>query len=162
MLGRFFSPDEDRVGNGAHVAVLDYDFWRREFGGDSSVLGRTLHFSNGVYTVIGVGPRGFTGVELSRVDVWLPISTADPELFGGKHLTSRSSYWLRIVGRLQTGAPVAGAEAEATAVYRHANGDEPGGPTATVSLGRIQQAWGPEIKFPVTTVRRSIRLLRSR
>src|SRR6266566_4092906 len=145
VLGRFFSPDEDRVGNGAHVAVLDYDFWRREFGGDSSVLGRTLHFSNGVYTVIGVAPRGFTGVELSRVDVWLPISTADPELFGGKHLTSRSSYWLRIVGRLRTGATIAETEAEATGVYRHANADEPGGAQAVVSLGPIQQARGPEI-----------------
>src|SRR5438093_258880 len=59
VVGRFFSAEEDRVGNGAHVAVLDYDFWRNAFGGDSSVLGRTLHFSNGVYTVIGVAPRAF-------------------------------------------------------------------------------------------------------
>src|SRR5438876_1802682 len=78
VLGRFFAADEDRPGNGAHVAVLDYAFWRSAFGGDSSVLGRTLHFSNGVYTVIGVAPRGFTGVELTSVDVWLPITTADP------------------------------------------------------------------------------------
>ncbi len=145
VLGRFFSAEEDRVGNGRHVAVLDYDFWRSAFGGDSSVLGRPLHVSNGVYTIIGVAPRGFTGVELNGVDIWLPIATADPELFGREHGASRGSFWLRIVGRLRSGASVAGAEAEATSVYRRANADESGGPQAVVSLGPIQQARGPEI-----------------
>ncbi len=144
-LGRFFSADEDRVGDGAHVAVLDYDFWRSAYSGDSSVLGRTLTFSSGVYTIIGVAPGGFTGVELNRVDVWLPITTADPELSGRDHLLSRGSYWLRIVGRLRPSATVTGAAAEATSVYRHANADESGGPTATVTLGPIQWARGPEI-----------------
>src|SRR6266508_2458109 len=100
---------------------------------------------NGVYTIIGVAPRGFTGVELNGVDIWLPIATADPELFGREHGASRGSFWLRIVGRLRSGASVAGAEAEATSVYRRANADESGGPQAVVSLGPIQQARGPEI-----------------
>src|SRR5207249_3146405 len=139
------SADEDRVGSGAHVAVLDHDFWTREFAGQVTALGKELRLANGVYTVIGVAPRGFTGADLDRVDVWLPITTADPELSGPDHLMSRGSYWLEIVARLRPGVTEAQAAAEATGIYRSANADEPGGSQATITLGPVQRARGPEI-----------------
>ena len=56
-LGRLFAPDEERPG-GPRVIVLKYDLWQRSFGGDPAVVGRTLDFAEGAYTVVGVLPRG--------------------------------------------------------------------------------------------------------
>src|SRR5437660_11526896 len=67
-LGRFYGADEDRRG-GPYVAVLSYAFWKRQFGGDPGVLGREFRLGQNVYTVIGVAPEGFTGVNLAGVDV---------------------------------------------------------------------------------------------
>ncbi len=67
-LGRFFTDAEDRVG-GDRVAVLTWHFWQRQFGGDPAIIGRALAIGKGTYTVIGVGPRDFAGIDLgSRPD----------------------------------------------------------------------------------------------
>ena len=54
---------EDRPG-GPSVVVLGYGFWRAAFQGDSSILGRQLQLGRGSYTVVGVAPERFTGVNL--------------------------------------------------------------------------------------------------
>lgn len=74
-LGRFFATDEDSLGNAAHVAVLSQAFWRRELGAMSDVIGRDVRINGQPYTVIGVAQEGFTGVELDRTDVWVPLAT---------------------------------------------------------------------------------------
>src|SRR2546428_8181103 len=74
-FGRFFGPDEDRQG-ATPVIVLSHGFWRRQFGGDSGVLGRRVSVGHSEYTVIGVAPAGFTGVDLENVDAWAPIAAA--------------------------------------------------------------------------------------
>ena len=142
-LGRFFSGDEDLEGRGAHVAVLGEEFWRRHFGADSSVLGKTLPLARGLYTVVGVAPAGFTGVDWQAVDVWVPISTAAPEL--GHDLACKGCYWLTTVGRLRPGVTAAQVASEATVVYRHGGVSEPRDSTATVTLGPIQAARGPNL-----------------
>ena len=58
MLGRTFLPDEDRPGR-ANVAVLDYGFWMRRFGGDRSIIGRALTLDRARYVVVGVMPKDF-------------------------------------------------------------------------------------------------------
>jgi predicted permease len=69
-LGRFFTADEDR--DAASVAVISHEFWHNAFGGDSAVLGRTLAIKKDRYVVIGVAPRGFTGIAINGTDAWLP------------------------------------------------------------------------------------------
>src|SRR6185437_4043516 len=71
--GRFFAPDEDRMGAGSPVAVISYALWRRQFGGDPGALGRTVEVGFQSYTIIGVAERGFAGTDLDAVEVWLPI-----------------------------------------------------------------------------------------
>ena len=71
-LGRFFAASEERD-EGDHVAVLGYDIWRAQFNGDSTVLGRTIDVAGTPYVIIGVAPEGFTGIDLNRVDLWLPL-----------------------------------------------------------------------------------------
>ena len=74
VLGRFYTSEEDRPG-GPHVAILGYDFWQRQFAGAGDVLGRAVRVAGDVYSIVGVAPRDFTGVALTRVDVFLPITT---------------------------------------------------------------------------------------
>ncbi len=143
-LGRFFGSDEDRQG-AALVVVLSHEFWRRQFGGDSGVLGRQLPLGRGTYAVIGVAPPGFFGLDLQSVDAWAPIAAATPDLMGPSWL-NRGSVFLQTVGRLRAGAARAQAVHEATLVLR-AEDALSGHPdsNATAVLGPIQAARGPEV-----------------
>src|ERR1700759_2070407 len=63
VLGRLFAPVDDRAPGASPYAVLSWDYWNQRFGRDPHVLGRTLHFGDQAFEVIGVGPREFTGTE---------------------------------------------------------------------------------------------------
>jgi predicted permease len=134
-LGRFFSADEDRPTGAERVLVLGDALWRSQFGADPSVVGRTMPLRDGQYTIIGVAPRGFTGVELSRVDLWMPMtlvsSTVTPQW-----TTSWNSQWLRVVGRLKPGVSLEQAAEDATAAHRAAYD----GPSTIIAGARFQIA----------------------
>jgi len=141
-LGRFFGADEDSVGRAAHVAVLSREFWTRRFGADRAVLGKTLQLGRNVYTVIGVTPRGFAGIDLEVPDLWLPLTAAAPEVMGPAALGPRF-YWLSgVVARLRPRVSPEQAAAEATAIYR-SQFVQSGDSTGTVSLGSVHEAIGP-------------------
>jgi len=146
-LGRFYLADEDRLG-GPAVVVLSYGFWRTAFQGDSGVLGRQLQLGRSSYTVVGVAPERFTGVNLENVDAWVPLTASTPELMGPGSL-NRGSYFLEIIGRLGPGGKEA-AEREATLAFRaeevYAGVDS----TAVALLGPVQHARGPEMSQNAT------------
>ena len=120
VLGRFFTTDEDRVGAGAHVAVISRELWKRRFDGSAEVLGRTLDLGEGAYTVIGVAPAGFAGIDLRVPDVWVPLTVGAPELVDSTALTKRW-FWMSAIARLRPGIAPGSATAEATAIYRAGN-----------------------------------------
>jgi ABC-type antimicrobial peptide transport system permease subunit len=62
-LGRAFRPDEDQVPGRNAVVMLGHEFWQREFGADRSVIGRALRLNGIEFTVIGVTPARFTGMD---------------------------------------------------------------------------------------------------
>src|SRR5216117_111896 len=141
-LGRFYSADEDRLG-GPAVVVLGYRFWRAAFQGDSGILGRQLQLGRSSYTVVGVAPERFTGVNLENVDAWVPLTASTPELMGPGSL-NRGSYFLQIIGRLGTGGREAG-EREATLAFRAEDMYSYGDSNAVALLGPVQHARGPEM-----------------
>lgn len=61
-LGRTFAPDEDRADGDAPVVVVSDRAFRRRFGSDTSIVGQELRLNGHPFTIIGVGPRGFDGV----------------------------------------------------------------------------------------------------
>src|SRR6185295_13520274 len=63
-LGRFFRADEDQVAGRDAVAVISHDTWMRSFHGDPGVVGREMRLNGVPFTVIGVAPASFTGLEL--------------------------------------------------------------------------------------------------
>jgi predicted permease len=146
-LGRFFSSDDDRVG-APLTTVLGHGFWQRRFGGDPSVLGRTLPIRGMPMTVIGVAPRGFTGLNLREVDVWFPMVPMQALRTGGTDWeTSRGWWWLRTAARLSPGSSVQAAEEEATALHLQAREDRIAkgryDPYARILLGSLIAARGP-------------------
>ena len=148
-LGRFFMADEDSVGRAAHVAVLSQEFWERRFGGDRAVLGKTLQLGRTPYTVIGVAPRGFSGVDLSVPDVWLPITAAAPEVMGPGALTNPGFFWLSgVIARLRPAVEPAQAAAEATGIYR-GTFVQAGDSSGIVSLASVHDALGPHVSNDV-------------
>jgi predicted permease len=63
-MGRFFRPDEDQVAGRDAVAVISHDTWMQAFHGDPSAVGREVRLNGEPFTVIGVAPASFTGLEL--------------------------------------------------------------------------------------------------
>lgn len=72
--GRLFGREEADVAVPAPVIVVSDAFWRRAFNADRSVLGRHVKIEARDYTIVGITPPGFTGVDLNAVDVWVPAS----------------------------------------------------------------------------------------
>ncbi len=75
MLGRLYTSEEDSLGHGSHVAVIGHRFWRDVLGADSSILGKSIRVESESYTVVGVLPAGFTGIDLQEADVWIPLAS---------------------------------------------------------------------------------------
>ncbi len=142
LMGRFFAPEDDAAGR-ASVVVLGHDFWLRR-GADSSVLGTEIVLGGAPHTIVGVAPSGFTGIDLERVDVWLPLhspANSAPPIWE----TSRGFYWLRSAARLAEGATTESAEAEATALHRSGRADDKFyDPEASVVLGALVEARGTQ------------------
>jgi predicted permease len=113
ILGRTFVQAEDEKPGGAPVIVVSYAYWQRRFGGDSSVVGRSVKVNDRAYTVIGVMPPDFLGTALGlAVDAWVPVMQ-QPELqpFGNR-LEARGSGWAQVMVRLREGVSLEEANAE--------------------------------------------------
>jgi putative ABC transport system permease protein len=72
--GRFFADDERDVTIPARVAVISDAFWRRAFGGSDDAIGRRITMEAAAFTIVGVAPPEFTGLNVDAVDVWAPAS----------------------------------------------------------------------------------------
>jgi predicted permease len=76
-LGRGFREDEDQVPGRDAVVVLGPDFWKHEFASDPAVLGRTVRLNGTEFTVIGVAPETFPGMEIfGHPDFYMPLAMA--------------------------------------------------------------------------------------
>jgi predicted permease len=104
MLGRTFTAADDARGGGPDgpVAVISYDFWQRRFGGEADAIGRTLTVERVPFTIVGITPPGFFGVDVGRTfDVAIPIGT-EPLVRGKESaLDQRSYWWLSVMLRLR-------------------------------------------------------------
>jgi putative ABC transport system permease protein len=102
-VGRLFTAADDKRGCPA-TAVLGYRFWQSELGGREDVVGRAISLSTVPFTIIGVTPPSFFGVDVgSTIQVFTPLCT-EP-LIRGKNsaLDHRSSWWLRVMARPTAG-----------------------------------------------------------
>jgi predicted permease len=101
VLGRVFAAADDRPGCGLPGAVVSHGFWQRQFGGDPTVIGRTIPVEGRPLEVIGVTPPSFFGVEVGRsYDVAVPICAE--EVLGSEKgwLRDGTIWWLTVMGRV--------------------------------------------------------------
>ncbi len=103
FLGRLITDKEDQRGS-ASVAVLNYEFWQQEYGGDPAIIGRTIRLDNHPFEVIGVAPPGFFGTDVGET-FSAAVPLASEALFDATApaIDERQSWWLNIVGRLKDG-----------------------------------------------------------
>jgi predicted permease len=118
-LGRLIGPQDEPVVGESPVAVLSHAYWRRQFGGDPGVLGRTLSVNGESLTVIGVAPDGFSGTTLGlRPEVFVPLTMRwRMEPTRVRDDTNRRSYWLYLFARLRDGVSAERAAAELSAQH---------------------------------------------
>lgn len=110
--GRAFSAEEDKTPGAHPVAVLSYGLWRRRFGADASLIGKTVVLNDDHYTVIGIAPKGFTGLKLEfPTEVWVPLMMRPQLMPGTVSLQERRMAWLTLIGRLKPGVTWSQAEA---------------------------------------------------
>jgi putative ABC transport system permease protein len=142
-VGRFYDPGEDALGASSHAAVLGWSFWQQRFGGERGVLGRELAIGRSTYTVVGVAPRGFTGIDIETVDVWLPLVVASAAESGGTDWVEGHN-WYMMAGAVRVSGATERAEAEATLVRRRLReGVRGSDPDARVVLAPLIAARGP-------------------
>jgi predicted permease len=108
-LGRGFLAGEEH----APVIVLSERVWRHRFGGDPEILGKAVTVSGHPFTVVGVAPRGFHGLDLILdPEFWVPLGNVEQLAPSVPSRTSRDFHWLAVTGRLAPGASRAQASAE--------------------------------------------------
>jgi putative ABC transport system permease protein len=120
IRGRMLTEADDRTAatDGA-VAVISHRFWRDHFAGADDVVGRQVTVQRRAFTIVGVMPPGFFGVDVGRMtDVMLPFA-AEPLIRGQEsRLDTVDSSWLQIMVRLKLGQNLEGANAALRGVQR--------------------------------------------
>jgi predicted permease len=125
LIGRTFTPDDDRTPNERPVAFLTYGYWKRRFGGDRSILNQTLLINGHPLTVVGIGPPGFQGVEVGRAtEVMVPIMMKAEMTPTWNDLDERRSWWLNVFARLKPGISAKQAEASVNVLFHQINAEE--------------------------------------
>jgi predicted permease len=134
-LGRTLVPDDDAAPGREPVMMLSYDAWQSRFGGDPEILGRKIVVHGFPLTVVGVAPRGFTGINEMAEDFWAPlamIAELDPD----------RGVRLRVFGRLRPEMSVRQANAVLAVEARR----------MTADLAEAQRATSAVLRSRVTAV----------
>jgi predicted permease len=119
VLGRAFLPEEDSTPNGHPVAVLGYKFWKK-IGGDAGIIGNTITLNGHAFTVIGIAPPNFNGVDVGFApDMWVPMAMHEWARPGGElWFEKRRALFLNVLARLKPGVIISQAEAQMKTVAR--------------------------------------------
>jgi len=130
LIGRTLTGEDEEAGRD-HVAVLSYSLWQRDFGGDRSLVGRTLRLNDEDYLVVGVMPPGFSfpsGAEMppgqqfaSATELWTPLTV--PNNPAARNDRIMRGY--RAVARLKPGVSVEQAQADTSAIIKQLVAEHP-------------------------------------
>jgi predicted permease len=105
VLGRVLSIADDQRGCPA-IGVLSFDYWQNTYGGDASVIGKTITLNSHPFQIVGVAQAGFTGLEVGRAThVFLPICDEPILRQRISFLDHRSAWWLTVIARSKPELP---------------------------------------------------------
>ena|SRR5579859_63142 len=103
-LGRTFLLEEGQSPGSDPIVVLSHAFWKRQFGSDPSIVGKSVRFNGTPLTVVGVTDASFVGTEPQIPDFWAPMMMQAQLMPGDDRLHDRNSFWLDAVARLEPGS----------------------------------------------------------
>jgi len=130
-LGRTFLLEESKQRGANPYVVLSYSGWKRRFGSDPAIVGKTLRLNGHVFTVVGVAQEGFEGlIRGFPPEMWVPMMMSpvlrarggvnaedgNPAATTDDRIDRRGSRWLWVMGRLKPGVTVAQADADMRAL----------------------------------------------
>ncbi len=141
-VGRLLGAEDDNQ----PVALLGHELWRRRFGGDPAIVGRTITVDGASRTVVGVLPAG-QGFPLEG-KLWMPLAFSEEDL-----RTQRGAHWLGVVARLRDGVTLAGARAELGALTARLAAAYPN------TNGRLGATAQPLAEFVVGDARTTLALM---
>ena len=112
--GAVFHSNQARGEDSDPYIVISDALWRRRFGSDPNVAGKTVQLNQHLFTVIGVAPKGFMGTIVGiAASYWVPMMM-QPEVLPGESLTYRAPGFIHMLGKLKPGASLGQARAEMT------------------------------------------------
>ena len=138
FLGRaLLSSDSDAIGRNP-VAVISYRYWQQVLAGDPAVVGRSIKINDTQFTVAGVMPASFYGVELNEQppDMWLPVTMQREVMMQPSLLDPHGLFWLHMMGRGNSGVSLKTEQAWVTAQLQQFMSDREG---AQISAARRQE-----------------------
>jgi predicted permease len=112
-LGRGFHRDEEEL----PVVVLSHHLWSSRFGSDPAIIGKPVSVDGHPFTVVGIAPASFRGLDMFTSDLWVPLGNKEllmPKM-GDR---SRTNTWLEVTGRLAPGATSAQATTELNGIVQ--------------------------------------------
>ncbi|HKE84230.1 MAG TPA: ABC transporter permease [Vicinamibacterales bacterium] len=149
IRGRVFTPEEDRNGSPAPVAVLSYNFWQRRFAGDPQIVGKTMRLDGVETDIIGVMPQGFD-FAATDTDLWSPAG------FTPQQLTSAASF-LTITARLRGGVTIEQAQAEMKSLAQGLAAQFPDrNKNVTVALQGLREAFYDDVQRPLLVLQGTV------
>ena len=122
VLGRYFTREEDSPPDGTAVVVLSWPMWQTQYGGRADAIGSTIRIDADIYTVIGVTPRGFTGLTPEKPPaMYIPIARyGASQNCAGRGTTWYETYscgWMQMIARRKADVSIEAANADLTHAY---------------------------------------------
>ena len=142
--GRLFAASDDRWG-ALETTVLTWGFWKRRYGGDPAILGRTILLDAKPFTVIGILPAWFTYPN-PRVQLWTPLyPEAPPQM-----MQTHDAHNFDVIGKLRPGVSLAAAQADLSSISAQERKQFPEGPVFNAAnLRPLLDAETRDVKTPL-------------
>ncbi len=141
QLGRTFLPEENRPGSG-DVAVLSNGLWKRRFGSDPNIIGKTCKINGNPSRIVGVMPATFRFPEDSAL--WTPLALDDTLL------TNRRAHLYTVIGRVKPQATLAQARSEAQILAKTIDEENKGiDPNWTAYPSPFQERLVAAVRLPI-------------
>jgi len=115
ILGRQFRPEEDQL-NAPPVALIGFDIWQNRFGGDKSIVGKTIPINGKQVSIIGVMPKNWRFPEIC--DIWMPLQFDEKD-------HPRGNFFLDAIGKVKKGVSIEQARAELESIAARITAEHP-------------------------------------
>ncbi len=118
-IGRLIGDVDDHP-SATPVAVITHAYWQRRFGGDPSVLGKNIYINGNPFSVVGIAPPGFQGVQQvgTSSSIFIPLAHQSILTRRKDALTDIGYWWLQVMGRLKPGATLDEARSRLDLILR--------------------------------------------